>query len=127
MYMYIHVRVHCTFTFKKIFCNCALFLITLYTASEYHSMHIIHCVSYGNTYIIHQFDNTIMPVKNWEKEFSKWLGNERLLVYAVSSEHRAEVSSRYSLFLLRVNKIFQSCRQNLSRFLYIQCITLVTV
>ncbi len=29
-------------------------------------------------------------VKNWEKEFKKWLGNERLPVYAVGNEKRVE-------------------------------------
>ena len=29
-------------------------------------------------------------VKNWEKEFKKWLGNERLSVYAVNSDKRVK-------------------------------------
>ena len=30
-------------------------------------------------------------MQNWEKEFKKWLGSERLKVFAVSQEKRAEV------------------------------------
>ena len=31
-------------------------------------------------------------IQNWEREFGKWLGKERLLVFAVMSDNRVEVS-----------------------------------
>ena len=33
--------------------------------------------------------------KNWEKEFAKWLGKERLAVFPVTSDNRIEVYTMY--------------------------------
>ena len=34
--------------------------------------------------------------QNWEKEFTKWLGSERIKVYAVSSEQKVQVRMYYN-------------------------------
>ena len=44
---------------------------------------MVQCISFHN--------NVPPPPQNWEKEFNKWLGRERLRVYCVSGENKAEV------------------------------------
>ena len=35
--------------------------------------------------------NVYATFQNWEKEFQKWLGHERLNIFAASTENRPEV------------------------------------
>ena len=36
-------------------------------------------------------------VQNWNSEFRKWLGNERLKVYTVNSDKRVKVKNEHTL------------------------------
>ncbi len=53
-------------------------------------------------------------VKNWEKEFRKWLGIERIAVYAVSPEKKVDefiISPVYQVIVDSLFRVVVSCFQ----------------
>ena len=68
-------------------------------------------------------------VKNWCKEFRKWLGNERMKVFSVSAENKVEVGICFIVNFCKYLCVFWSYMaymQNKNReihYNYITCIT----
>ncbi|XP_069813394.1 DNA repair and recombination protein RAD54B-like isoform X2 [Dendropsophus ebraccatus] len=53
-------------------------------------------------------------VKNWRKEFQKWLGNERMRVFAVDQDHKVEdfiASPLYSVLIISYEMVLRSLEQ----------------
>ena len=50
-------------------------------------VHVLYCVYCTCAIIVY-----LSSPQNWEREFSKWLGSERLMVFAVTTDSRVEVS-----------------------------------
>ncbi|XP_072780929.1 DNA repair and recombination protein RAD54B isoform X3 [Taeniopygia guttata] len=53
-------------------------------------------------------------VKNWKKEFQKWLGNERIKVFAVDQDHKVEEfisSPLYSVMIISYEMLLRSSDQ----------------
>ncbi|XP_069477466.1 DNA repair and recombination protein RAD54B isoform X2 [Ambystoma mexicanum] len=56
-------------------------------------------------------------VKNWRKEFQKWLGSERIKVFAVDQDHKIEefiLSPLYSVLIISYEMLLRSLEQTQS-------------
>nr|XP_033789597.1 DNA repair and recombination protein RAD54B isoform X2 [Geotrypetes seraphini] len=74
---------------------------------------LLHQGPYGNKPIIKRV-LIVTPgslVKNWRKEFEKWLGTERIKVFAVDQDHRVEDYSNsplYSVLIISYEMLLRS-------------------
>ncbi|XP_030072552.1 DNA repair and recombination protein RAD54B isoform X3 [Microcaecilia unicolor] len=74
---------------------------------------LLHQGPYGNKPVIKQV-LIVTPgslVKNWRKEFQKWLGTERIKVFAVDQDHRVEEYSNsplYSVLIISYEMLLRS-------------------
>ena len=57
------------------------------------------------------YANVYATFQNWEKEFQKWLGHERLNIFAASTENRPEV---YVLYVLEFVCVYLHARAYLN-------------